>query len=513
MLAAVARGDVDAVRGLLKQKADVNVREADGSTPLLWAVHQTNAGLVMLLIDAGADVNAANRYGITPLVEASRLGSTPIIDSLLKAGANPNVKLPDGETPLMSASGAGNLAAVKLFIARGADVNAREGSQNQTALMWAAEQGRGDIIGALISAGADPSVVAAPSKLPRTISGDAGGRMWTDHASGGLTALMFAARQGHVDAIKALADGHADLNYENPDHITALMLAVLNDHSDAADALLQKGASTNDGALYEAVVLHNLRTNETAGEATRPRPWHDNALAPVDLIAHLLEHGADPNRLATHTIHYDGTGGAGAQGVPTAINESPFARALRAQDVAVIKLMLGKGANPSEPIAGSLPLALAMGAGGGRGFAGGFGVAPAGFRYQGDRAPAAAVSALLAAGADVNAVNDSGETVLHTAAQAGNVPMIRLFAEHGAKLDVQNKAGFTPLDLAMGKGAPAGGRGARGGGGGAPPGRGGGPGGPQPQAIAALRELMGLPPLAPGEMPSAAAGPQRGGGN
>src|SRR4029077_13795415 len=104
------------------------------------------------------------------------------------------------------------------------------------------------------------------------------------------------------------------------------------------------------------------------------------------------------------------------------------------------------------------------------------------------------------------------ETALHAAAQTGTVAMIRLFAEHGAKLDVQNKAGFTPLDIAMGKGAPAGGRGARGGGG-APPGRGGGPGGPQPQAIAALRELMGLPPLAPGEMPGAPAGPQRGGGN
>ena len=114
-----------------------------------------------------------------------------------------------------------------------------------------------------------------------------------------------------------------------------------------------------------------------------------------------------------------------------------------------------------------------MGAGGGRGFAGGFGAAPAGFRYQGDRTPAAAVTALLAAGADVNAVNDAGETALHAAAQTGNVAMIRLFAERGAKLDVQNR-GFTPLDLAMGKGAPAGGRGARGGGR-APPGRGGGP--------------------------------------
>ena len=202
MLAAVTRGDVDAVLALLKQKADVNVREADGSTP--------HAELVRVLIGAGADVNAANRYGITPLIEASRLGSTPLIDALLKAGANPNVKLPEDETPLMA--GAGNLEAVKLFIARAADVNAREGSQNQAALMWAAEQGRGDVASALL--GAD----------------------------------------------------------------------------------------------------------------------------------------ADPNRLATHTIHYDGTGGAGAQGVPTAINESPFARALRDQGVAVVKLMLGKGASASAPV-------------------------------------------------------------------------------------------------------------------------------------------------------------------
>ena len=266
--------------------------------------------------------------------------------------------------------------------------------------------------------------------------------------------------------------------------------------------------STNDGALYEAVVLHNLRTNQTAGEATRPRPWHDNktrrstssricwTTAPIP-----------PARDAHDSLRWDG---ARRAGVPTPINEAPFARALRAQDVAAIKLMLDKGANPSAPVAGSLPLALAMGAGGGRGFAGGFGAAPAA-SASGDRTPATAVASLLDAGADLNAVNDAGETALHTAAQTGNVAMIRLFAQRGAKLDAQNKAGFTPLDLAMGKGAP-----------------------PAAaaleaaealrpdaaadrrttaQAIAALRELMGLPPLAPNEMPGAPGNPQRGGGN
>ena len=497
IVAAARQQDAPAIRALIAQKVDVNAADVDGSTAILWAAYHNSLGIVRALIAVGADVNAANRYGLTPLLQASRSGATAVVEALLVAGARVEASTRDGETPLLAAAGAGDARAVSLLLARGAKVNARESAQNETALMWAADGGHADVIRALVAAGGDPNLIARTSELPRTITGDAAGRMWTDHASGGLTASMFAARQGYIAAIEALADAHADLNRENPDHITAMMLAVINDHLDAADALLRRGASTDDGSLYEAVVLHNLRTNETAGEATRPRASHANAVAPLDFIAHTLDRGADPNRLATHIIHYDGTGGGGA-GPATAIAESPFARALRTQDVGAIRLMLRKGARVKAS-GGALPLAMAMGVGGGRGFSGGFGATPGAFRFAAERGTEPAVRLLLDAGADVNAADDNGDTIIHSAAQTGNAAMLRLFAARGARLDVADKAGLTPLDLAMGKQLPqGGGRGARGGGGGGQ-GR-GGPPGPQPQAVAVLRELLGLPPLSPEDM-------------
>jgi ankyrin repeat protein len=263
--------------------------------------------------------------------------------------------------------------------------------------------------------------------------------------------------------------------------------------------LLEHGAAPNDGSLYEAIVMHNLRTNETTGEATRPRIAHANTLTLVDLIARLLDRGADPNRIAGHTLHADGTG------QPAPVNESPFVQALRAQDVAALRLLLRKGASANLITeAGFTPLMVAMGAGAGRGgFAGGFGAVPAGFRHPSERSPIEAVKVLLDAGADVNGAARNGDTALHTAAQSGNVAMIQLLADRGVTLDVQNKAGLTPLDLAMGKRAPGAdaGRGGRGGG----PGRGGAGGGPQPQAVVLLRKLMGLPALPPESLPGPAA--------
>jgi ankyrin repeat protein len=348
--------------------------------------------------------------------------------------------------------------------------------------MWAANEGHLAVVQALLAAGADATVAARPSTLPN-FKGDAG-RMWTNHSTGGLNALMFAARQGHVDVARALTDAHVDLNRANPDGLTALMLAVINDHLDLAAMLVEMGANPNEGSLYEAVHLHNLRTNETVTEATRPRPDHHNALTPLDLVARMLDRGADPNLAARHTLNQDGTG------VPDAVNETPFVRALRSQDVGMLPLLIAKGAAVNAPAAmGQTPLMLAMG-GGRAPFSGGFGVAPGPYRFDGARAPAEAVKLLIGAGADVNATTPEGDTALHVAAQAGNVEMIALLAGNGAKLDIQNKGGFTALDAAMGKRAPGANAGGRGGGGfGGPP----APPRPQPKAIALLRQLMGLP--------------------
>jgi ankyrin repeat protein len=365
--------------------------------------------------------------------------------------------------------------------------------------MWAAGEGHAQVVATLLEAGADPDVVGRITSLPRQ-RGD-GGRMWVDFTSGGLTAAMFAARSGEPDVIRLLADAGADLNRANPDGLTALLIAIINDHADAGSVLLDKGARPDENSMFEVVNLHNLRTNETVGEATRPRPWNKNTTSPIELLSKMLDKGGDPMAIATHTLHADTTG------QPTPANQSAFARALQTQDVDALKVMIAKGANVNVLAEAGTPLMTLM-AGGGR-FGGGFGAQPAAFRFPGVRSAPEAAKLLIESGADVNAQRANGDTALHVAAAAGNVAMIQLLAEHGAKFDITNAGGFTALDAAMGRQAPgSGGPPARGGG---SPGRGGGPPQPQPQAITLLRQLMGLPPLAPEEMPRPAPAGPRGG--
>lgn len=491
---AARKNDDAAVRTLIKEHADVNAQEGDGATALMWAAYHSNSDMTRALLAADADFKAANRLGVTPLLMACRLGSSAIVELLLNAGADPKALYPGGETLLMAAAGAGDVEPVKLLLARGVDVNATEQGQHQTALMFAAIEGHLQVVQALLKGGANPNLAAKVATLSRASMGDTG-RDWVTHPSGGLTALMFAVREGHVDVANALIDAGANLNASNPDGLTALLMAVINDHLDLAAHLIDKGANPNDGSLYEAIQVHNRRTTETNGDASRPRLWHPNTLTPLDLIARMLEKGADPNRVARHQLYFAGAGGGGSAGIVPPANETPFARALRAQDVASLRLLLAKGANPSVAIEGSgLPLAVAMGAAGQRRGFFSIGV-PSPYHFPSERSAVAAVKLLLDAGADVDATNATGDTAAHAVAQIGDIAMIQLLADHGAKLDVRDKAGLTPLDMASGKRAP----------GAAPPGR-GGPIGPWPQAIALLRQLTGLPPLSAAEMPREASG-------
>ena len=87
---AVKARNLPVLNTLLKQSADVNVPQTDGTTALHWAAYWDDAATVDLLLRAGASVNAANRYGVTPLFVAATNGNAPIIGKLLEAGANAN---------------------------------------------------------------------------------------------------------------------------------------------------------------------------------------------------------------------------------------------------------------------------------------------------------------------------------------------------------------------------------------------------------------------------------------
>jgi ankyrin repeat protein len=503
VVTAAREGDLAAVRALIARRANVDEPARDGSTALLWAAYHSDLEMVQALIDAGAAANAANRYGVSPLLQAARTGDTPIISALLKAGATASLAHPDGETPLMAASRAGRPEAVRLLIEGGADVNAQT-YQHETALMWAAAEGHAAIIEALLAAKADPNRQARTTTIAE--------RKHADHPTGGFTALMYAARNGHDAAVRALVEGGADPGLTNGDGATALIIAIVNDRLDLAKTLLDLGAPANDGSLYFAVDMHDATTDMRARDGSRLRADHHNTLSALDLVAVLLERGADPNKPFVGQLH------STTLCCNEEVNASPFFRAAIAADVAALQLMLAHGAQvewtPTEvkkagraggagggrgnANVGKTPIMVAMTGGRGAAFAAGPGfdrLGPPPFRESSNRDPLDAVKTLLAAGANPNVKAPDGATPLHQAVTARQVPIIRALVEAGAKLDATNKDNLTPLQLAEKPEPPP------------PPGNNTDSRTYRPkrntreEVIAALRDLMGLAPDDPTPVP------------
>ena len=433
---AVKRQDKAAMRALLRQRPDVNVPDVEGMTALHWAAHWDDFETVTLLIRAGATAKVANRYGVTPLHEACTAGNLAMIEALLDAGADPNAALGEGETPLMTAARTGNAPAVRLLAVRGANVNATETWRGQTALMWAAAENHEAVARLLIELGADVNVRSRHYEFQALTGGNGG--IIHDRPEGGLTALLFAARQGSIGTAERLIAAGADINASEPQYgFTALQTAIFNGHYDLAARLVDRGADLNDGSLYTAVEMRNLATY-----SNRPNPPETDArFSNFDVVTLLLTRGADPNRPYTKKIPP-----RQAQGdINVTPGATPLYRAARATDLVLIRTLLDKGANAGATTKdGSTPLMVASG----------FGARRGGDEEIGDKAsradPLDAVRMFVDAGADVNASNDSGNTALHYAAQTGSARIVELLAAKGARLDAKNKQGRTPLDLAKG---------------------------------------------------------------
>lgn len=241
---AVRSGDREAIRAVLHDHPDVNAREPDGTTALHWAVRGNDLETVRLLLRAGARVNVTNRYDLTPLALAAANGEPAMLNELLRAGADVNATTPAGETVLMTASRTGNPQVVQLLLDRGADVSAREQTFSENALMWAAAENHPEVVRLLAEHGADLNAPASLLHFPN-IKVDAATMVITALPRGGLTPLMYAARQGSLGAARALADLGASLNATDPDGMSALAIAIINAHYDVAAMLSEKGADPN----------------------------------------------------------------------------------------------------------------------------------------------------------------------------------------------------------------------------------------------------------------------------
>jgi ankyrin repeat protein len=437
VVTALKRQDAAAVRALLKQRADVNAADIEGMTPLHWAAHWNDLETVKLLLAAGARAAAANRYGVTPLHEAATVANADLVNALLRAGADANAAYGDGETPLMIAARTGSVETVRLLIEAGARVDAVESFRGQTALMLAAVENHDTVVRALLEAGAEPNRRTKEYTFQK-LTGGAGGIIH-DRPQGGLTALMLAARQGAREAGELLIGSGADVNATEPQYgFTAMQTAIFNGHYAFAQMLLGRGANANDGSLYIAIEMRNLATY-----TNRPNPPDtDRGVTHMDVAVLLLAAGADPNAAYTKAVPP-----RQAQGnINVAPGATPLYRAVRAVDLAAVKVLLDAGANPSQPIKdGSTPLMAAAGLGAPRG--GDEEVTEAGDRND----PVDVMRLLVEKGADVNAANDLGMTPAHYAVQRGVDRVIEYLAGKGARFDTKNKQGRSPADLARGR--------------------------------------------------------------
>jgi len=424
---AAEKADWPRVEALVKAHVNPNAAQIDGMTALHWAAHHDNAAVARQLIAAGASAKSANRYGVTPLSLACTNGNGEIVQMFLAAGADANTTLRGGESVLMTASRAGRALAVKALLDAGAKVDAKERS-GQTALMWAAADGHAEVVELLVKAGAD---VHARLKS-------------------GFTPMLFAAREGRIDVVRALlkAGVEADEIIETdkraggimaPNGLSALSLAVENGHFELGLELLRAGANPND-QRSGYTPLHRLswvrKPNRGDDPDGQPPPTGSGNLTSLQFAKELVAHGAKVN-----TRLDKGPGGRGKLNMTGA---TAFLLAARTDDLPYMKLLIELGADPLIPNKdGCTPLMAAAGIGT---------LAPD--EEAGTEAEAlAAVEYLLGKGADLNTIDQNGETAMHGAAYKSLPKMVQLLAYRGAKIEVWNrkdKYGWTPLTIAEG---------------------------------------------------------------
>lgn len=414
------------------QREDVNRRNADGSTPLQWAVHAGDVAEARRLLRAGADVTLANNYGATPMSLAAEVGDADMLALLLEAGADADSPNPEGQTALMAVARTGNVKAAQLLLNEGATVDARERWGGQTALMWASARRHPEMMRLLISRGADVNARSTVRDYQRHVTAEGRPKSLD---SGGLTPLLYAARENCKACVDVLLEHGADINLPDPDDVSPLLVAIMNANWDLARHLIQAGADVNQWDIYGESPLFtaiDLRNRIDGGRASIDPLNTTTGLAILEL---LLERGANPNMQLFFKP-------ANARGALNTRGATPLIRAAFNGDLEVVKLLLEHGADATLYMADRQTPIHAVLAG---------------------RSPEPQalelIRVLQKAGTDVNVValvnhheEIRGGTALHLAVRKRQKEVIKLLASFGIDMDAVDQDGLTALDYTQSRG-------------------------------------------------------------
>ena len=419
MLAA-KKGNLDAVNVLLNSGADLNIADVEGNTCLHHAVTgECSKKTLQALVDKGANANARNVKNQTALIFGSCKGSEDAINVLLNAGADANIVGDNGHTCLLAAAFKGcSKETLQKIIDHGADVNARS-VKNQTALILASFKGSEDAIYVLLNAEADANIVD----------------------DNGHTCLHAAARKGcSKETLQKIIDHGADVNATDIENQTALLLASHKGNVDAIDVLLNAGTDTKIvntrgitclhtavlfvGCSKETVqnlIAHGADVNATGGSKNQSASILAADKRNLDAINVLLNSGADPNIqdiLGCTCLQHAIFRNCGKETLQVIIDSNAdvnttdfenqcalFIACVRRSEDAV-KVLLRAGADPSHIAVESGETCL-------------HGAVLANCSKD-------ILDALVAYGADVNAINDRHLTPLGVAIHMGNVDAIQV---------------------------------------------------------------------------------------
>jgi ankyrin repeat protein len=480
---AAGMGDGESIVALLDAKADVNALDsAFRQTPIMWAAAANRVGAIKVLIAHGADLGITSRVDSIAVKEAADRAATQAKRRILY--------------PNLAAQGRGNAGgggrgarvegapAQRRDSTRGDSAGAKPDSALAAAIAASAAAGRSGSGAISGSQGNDPTAQNAAAGRGRGAAagrGGRGGRGGVDlyGNKGGLTALLFAAREGYTGSVMALLDAGADINQVSAgDHSSPLLLAAINGHFDLAMQLVARGANPKLASDAGATPLYATVNVQWAAKSLYPQPTAQlqQKTTHLELMEALLKAGADPNaRLTKHlwymSYNFD------LLGVNTT-GATPFWRAAYGTDVPAMRLLKKYGADPLmayttktagrlagadapvesdteatdpsglPPVPNGGPAVLAVHAASGVGY--GEGYAANSHMHAPDGWLPSMKYLIEELGFDVNARDLNGYTPLHHAAARGDNELIKYLVSVGGDVTVISRRGQTTVDMANG---------------------------------------------------------------